>query len=247
MNRGDILLSNLFQGEHIMNAKKIFAITVLGLFTLSVLGAIDMVAAQGQGQGGPQEINGNQYAGSLSPGEAHQYRFKNKFAFQVQTNQSMEMDMECDADAVGEREFQLMLNTSNGGEDTKLQIRIQAENSAAGLTNGAKIQARNQNKYQYQNKFMANLSYNGTGTFQARLRIDCSNPDATWAYLDETTDELVTVDSELVDGFLETETDHFSLWTVVEPEAESTIDGYSIVGILGAFGIMGAVLIKKRH
>jgi len=234
-----------------MNTKKIVTISILGIFLLSAFVSMDLMAAAT----GPSEhaVNGNQYKGSLAAGEVNQFRFRHRFMFQVQTNASIGVDCDVDVDEVGDQEFQLELNTTNAGVDSCLQIQIRAENTELGIHDGDQIQAKNQHRYRYQQRFMANLSVNATEGLHARLRINCTNPDCCWAYIDEETGDVVPVESEVVDGMLTAETDHFSMWFVLNLDEETTspaIDGYSVAGILGALmglGILGAIIIKRKH
>jgi hypothetical protein len=237
-----------------MKAKKIFAISVLSIFLIGIISYIGGVSAAGGQQGQPTDVSGQKQGGAINAGEAKSYKFQNGFQFQLQVNASMNFDVECD-EAVGAKGFNLQLNTSNAANDTALKVQIQANNSAMGLTNGSQIQARNQNRYRYQNMMMMNLTYNGTGPIQAKLEANCSTKDDTWAFYNETSNQWEIVPSEYKDGVLTADTDHFSLWTILTPEASttttpttgSTVDGYSILGILGALGVVSAILIKRRH
>jgi hypothetical protein len=237
-----------------MKTMKIFAVMMLGVFALSIMTAMALVAAVGPVTP-PENINGNAYQGAIAAGEPKQMMFKNKFMLQVQANSSMNLAVECDVDAVGERNFSLALNSSNQAADSQLKIQIMANNSAVNMSDGVKLQAKNGNTYEFKNKYMMNVTLNGTDQLRATLRVDCNNENSTWAYLDEVTGEWVTQPSMIQDGELVCETDHFSLWTVLDlvpaedgvADDGSTIDGYSILGILSALGIMGAVIIKKRH
>jgi hypothetical protein len=235
-----------------MKSKKIFAITILSIFVIGITTIINGVLAAGP-QTPPTDVSGQKQSGAINAGETKAYKFQNGFQFQLKVNASMNFDVECD-EAVGAKAFNLQLNTSNSGTNTALKIQIQANNSAMGLVNGSQIQAKNQNRYRYQNMMMMNLSYNGTDPIQAKLEANCSTKDDIWAFYNETSSQWETVPSEYKDGVLTADTEHFSLWTILTPEPTttttstgSTIDGYSILGILGALGVVSAILIKRRH
>ena len=207
----------------------------------SLMASLSSVTAQGEQPPTPVDVTQNQYQGTIAGNETNEFSFKNRFQFQIRTNQSMDLDVDVDVDEVGDREFGLELDCSEEG--LALEVQIRATNDDLGLTDGAQIQ----NTYQYQERFMVNLTLDGDcGDLQARLRINITDDgEHTWAYLDEDTDEFVPVESTVVDGELIVETTHFSMWTVLTVE-ESTIPGYTALGGILGLGVLGLVFIQKR-
>jgi len=125
-------------------------------------------------------VNQNQYQGSIAGNETNQFTFRNRFKFQLRTNASMNLEMDVDVDGVGDREFQLEVNTR---ENAELTIRINASDESIGLEEGKQVQARNQNRYQYREQFRVNLTCNET--VQAKLSLKTGDSEAQWAYYEE--------------------------------------------------------------
>ena len=187
-------------------------------------------------------VNDNQYQGSIAGNETSQFTFRNRFQFRIKTNASLNLDMDIDVDNVGNREFELEIQTQ---EHSKLTIRINGSDENLGLVNGSKIQAKNQNRYQYQERFRLNITCNGS--VQANLSVNTKDPQAQWAYYDEAEAQWVTVPSTYQNGVLTAETNHFSVWTILTPEEETTtIPGYTLIGLTTIGSIMGLLFIIKK-
>ena len=231
-----------------MKSKKIFAVSVFGLILVTSMLAINNIAAAPSTPGKEVPVDSDQYKGNVDAGANNTYRFKNRFQFQLRTNASADVDIEADVDGIGDRSFSLSGNTSSG---QKLSLRFEDEDAEVGLEKGNRVQARNQNRYRYQEKFMMNASLNGTGQVQARLELTTENSDSTWAYYDEEAEEWIEVVSEYSNGVLSAETDHFSVWTVLETESDegAAIDGYPLLFGLVGVGVLGIALLtkKRRH
>jgi len=223
------------------NTNKVVLLSILGILLIGSYSFMTLASAQ---EPVNTQVNQNRYQGSIAGNETHQFTFRNRFQFQLRTNATVDLDMDVDVDGVGDRNFQLELNTQ---ENVQLQIRINASDENLGLTDGNRIQAKNQNRYQYQAQFRVNLTCNGS--VNANLSINTNDPNAEWAYFDEENEEWITVESTYQDGVLTAETNHFSVWTVLTPEedATSSIPGYTLIG-LGLIGSIIALLIitKKK-
>jgi hypothetical protein len=116
-----------------------------------------------------------------------------------------------------------------------------------GIQNGSTI--RNQNRHQVRNNFAAQIQVNLTSAFQARIGMEMTRGDAlraSWAYFAEDTQEWVEVDSSYEDGMLVAETDHFSVWTIVESPSLTLLWVGIGVGIV-AIGAIAAILIRKKR
>jgi len=185
-------------------------------------------------------VNTNQYQGSIAGNETNQFTFRHRFQFQLRTNATVELDMDVDVDDVGDREFQLEVNTRTNAE---LTIRINGSDESMGLEEGNKLQARNQNRYRYQEQFRLNISCDEP--VEAKLSINTTDSGAKWAYYDEDKEDWVTVESSYQDGVLTAETNHFSVWTVLTPD-ESSIPAYTLIGFVTIGSIMGLLIITKK-
>jgi hypothetical protein len=146
-------------------------------------------------------------------------------------------------DRIGSKSIAIDFDCS---ESCELNMTCRESAAELGLQNGNTVQARNQNRYQYNYGFMANISCNCT-TFTARLRAQVGNVNGyVWAYYNEAMNAWETVPTTTVNGEAIAEVDHFSTWTLLVPEATFPIWAIVlIVGIAAAAGVIG-VLIKKR-
>lgn len=196
----------------------------------------------------PVEVNQNKYQGSIGANVMHQFTFRNKFQFQIQTNVSLEMDVDCDVDTVGEREFTMLLNTT---QEQKMTMLMNGSNADLGLTNGSLVRETAQYRYRYQERFVLNVSLNATEAVQAQLCINVENQYQTWAYYDEETEEWVPVTSTYQNGYLYADTDHFSLWTILTVEnvsdtTDTTIPGFLYFGVFMLAGVVFLMIKKNR-
>ncbi len=185
-------------------------------------------------------VNTNQYQGSIAGNETNQFTFRHRFQFQLRTNATVELDMDVEVDQVGDREFQLEVNTQ---EHAELTIRINGSDESMGLEEGNQLQARNQNRYRYQEQFRLNISCDQP--VEAKLSINTTDSGAKWAYYDEDKEDWVTVESSYQDGVLTAETNHFSVWTVLTLD-ESSIPAYTLIGFVTIGSIMGLLIITKK-
>ena len=221
------------------NINKVVLLSIVGFLLIGSY----LTSATAQEPPVDTPVNQNQYKGSIAGNETHQFTFKNRFQFRLKTNASINLDMDVDVDGVGKREFELELSTQ---ERVELTIRINESDDNLSLVNGSRIKARNQNRFQYRERFRLNISCNGT--VQAKLSVNTNDPQAKWAYYDEKETEWVVVEeSTYQNGVLSVETDHFSVWTILTPEENSTsIPGYIIIGFTTIGSIMGLLVIIKK-
>ena len=218
------------------NTNKVVLMSIVGFLLMGSF----LTLASAQTPPVDKPVNDNQYEGSIAGNETSQFTFRNRFQFRIRTNASLKLDMDVDVDGVGNREFELQLETQN---QTELTIRINGSDENLGLVNGSKIQARNQLQYRYQERFRLNISCNGT--VNANLSVNTNDPQAKWAYYDENAAEWVTNPSTYQNGVLTTETNHFSVWTVLTPE-EDSIPSYTLIGLVSVCSIVGLLFIIKK-
>lgn len=221
------------------------------MMTMLVLSSLVVAQAAGPGTttGTPQskDVQGYKHQERVVAGNAYQFKFQNQAKVQtqmkLQVNASMDVEMECDSDNIGNREFGLQLNSS---ENLGLKVKMNASDSSVGLQDGQAVSADSQNRYRFQHRLMVKLELNKTGEpIKARLTANITDTGATWAYYDEATQKWKPVPSAVQDGELVAETDHFSIWAVITED--STIDGYSVVGVIAALGVIGLLVVKRKH
>ena len=220
------------------NTNKVVLLSIIGFLLMGSY----LTLATAQETPKETEVNKNQYQGTITGNETNKFTFRNRFQFQLRVNQTVDLNMEVDVDGVGDREFQLEVNTR---ENAELTIRINASDESIGLEEGKQVKARNQNRYQYREQFQVNLSCDEP--VEAKLSLKTGDSEAQWAYYDENKAEWVTVPSTYENGVLTTETDHFSTWTVLTPEEEATsIPGYTLIALATIGSIMGLLFIIKK-
>ncbi len=177
--------------------------------------------------------------------QAHErvrFQFRKRTSITIQGNTNISVDIQCDANNIGDKDFQIEINSS---KDLELKMLCNEEEKELGLLKGNTYQVRNRNRYRYQEGFCVNLECNGTCDAKLMLEATEENQNGVWAYYDEDKEEWVTVDTEIEDGYLVAETNHFSTWTVLVPEVDYTI--YLIIGGISAAAIIGIVIILRKR
>jgi hypothetical protein len=222
-----------------MKHLKTYGIAILGIILLSSMGST-MVANAAPGDP-PVETNvdSDEFSKNVGAGETHQFRVRNKFQFRLQTNASLELQVGCETDKMGDRSFEMDLETASG---QKLTLQFKAGDENLGLKEGNQV--KSQNRYRYREMFMVNASLNSSAGVRATLRIATENEGDTWAYYDEDKQEFVPVETKYENGMLVAQTDHFSVWTILEEE--STIDGFTLLGLFTIIGIVGLFLKRRK-
>ncbi|MHA1618075.1 MAG: hypothetical protein ACTSVZ_02265, partial [Promethearchaeota archaeon] len=172
-------------------------------------------------------VSQNQYQARLTANQSYQFTFQNRFNFTFMGNTTTDIDVEVDVNAVGEREFGLELNST---QSRTMTMTINGSAEMYQLTNGSVVAVQTQDQYRYRflEGIVIEIEVNDTEPLQAELRLRVQNENTTWAYYDEATEEWVPVQSRYVEGELIAETDHFSLWTILTYDEETTsIPGFS--------------------
>lgn len=217
-----------------------------------LIGSQVALAAPGDGAGKQeqvQNVTGNKAQQKVQAGERYTFQFREKTNVSINTDVAVDADVECDADNIGKKNFEVEVD---GDEDLKMKMICTENQTELGLQKGNTYQARNRNRYRYQEGFCAQVEVEGEFT-QAKLKMayGSDNQNAQWAYYNETTKEWVTVPTQKQDGYLVAETTHFSTWTLLVPEQGSTIDGFPIISLglasLAALGVIAIIIKKKKY
>ncbi len=219
--------------------KKYIAYAVLGMVLLGTIAtlSISMVAAQGD-----VEVNQNQYTIQQQAQEEVNYRFRNRTRLRIQSQEQVNLNMDCDAMNIGDKTFSIELESD--GEAT-LTMTCRREATQLGVQAGALI--RNQNRHQIREGFAIGLECEEMT--RARIGMEMTRGEAiraSWAYFDEATEEWVEVASSYEDGMLVAETDHFSVWTIVNGGSLVLLWVGIGVGVV-ALGAIAAILIRKKR
>ncbi len=190
------------------------------------------------------EINGDTVQAQVQSNCKAIYSFRQRTRLTIDSNVNLQLDINCDAMNIGDKSFEIEIMSDF---DLELLLTCTDEHAEFGLTTAN--QAIN-NGYAFQEGFVISLETNDTFT-QARLKIQSTSENrlGTWAYYNPSTNEWVSVETIIEDGYLVTETTHFSTWTVLMPEANINYTPFIIIGvgvITGAILLAVVLYYKKR-
>lgn len=175
------------------------------------------------------------------------YRFQQKTQLRINSSVNLCLNIYCDALHIGNKTFEIEIE-ANG--DRNMTMTCTEEQAELGLLNGEINQNRNRNRFRFLSRFVVQLQANGS--IQAKLKLKAENEyqNGNWAYYDEGTETWIPVQTTLKDGFLITETDHFSTWTVINLESDNSgliIIGVVVVSVLSVIAVAGIILWKKKR
>lgn len=189
--------------------------------------------------------DGDHVQEQIRANERVRFRFRERTRITVESNEKANCSIDCDAKKIGDKDFEIEIESD---DELNLTMKCREEQHSIGLQKGNTYTARNRNRYRYQEGFVAEID-SSEDDIEAKLRIEETeeNRGGTWAYYDNKNEEWVTVETTSKNGYLECETDHFSIWTVLVPEIDFTL--LSIIGAgIGAVVLAGvAILLIKRR
>ncbi|MFX0083376.1 MAG: hypothetical protein ACFE94_16645 [Candidatus Hodarchaeota archaeon] len=218
---------------------------LIGTFALAILFTIlstsTVLAAEAS-----IDINDDTYQTRIQANNRVMFTFRQRTRLTFDTNVNIDVDINCDSLRIGIKSFEIEIDCN---QDLQMNMTCTEEQAELGLLMGNRYTVRNRHRYQYQEGFCFLLQCNNSGEIQAKLKIQANNQNhnGNWAYYDENSEEWVTVPTTIEDGYLVTETDHFSYWTVLIPESENNILIY--IGLISAVGIIAVVsfiILRKR-
>lgn len=222
---------------------------------------------RGRGQGGSarwnfaveRNVTGNSYQAQVPQGEAHGYQFGNQNQVRMNFNASVPMQLQMHVNDTGmnQSEFGLHVVNTPSGNAIRLNVSAQATMGQINLTNGRTItignQSQNRHRYRYEHNFAINVTTNGSCTANLYHNVN-GNPNATWAYYNETTGQWEVVPSSLDGDYLQAQVNHFSTYAILTqlPDETSGTTGGDIGHPAMWFGLVGgmalAVLaLKRKH
>jgi hypothetical protein len=221
--------------------KKFVTYLVLGMVLFGTIATLSasLVVAQGD-----VEVNSNMYQIKQQAGEQVTYRFRAQTRLRVNSSAPVEVDMDCDAMNVGDKLFSIEL--TNATEDISLEMTCRQVETQLGVQAGALV--RNQNRYQIREGFAIQIQTNLS--VQARIGFEMTRGEAirsSWAYFDDATDEWVPVASSYQDGLLIAETDHFSVWTIVEGGMAAIWWVLIGVGVVSVASLVIILVVRKKR
>ncbi|MHA1148685.1 MAG: hypothetical protein ACTSR8_10615 [Promethearchaeota archaeon] len=188
------------------------------------------------------DVDGDSVQKRIQANERVQFRFRKRTQLTLESNVNLTADINCDAQNIGDKDVILEIEADN---DLEIQMKCTEEQKELGLQKGNTYQVRNQNRYRYQEGFCMEIKCNDTCDATLKMEVTEENQKGQWAYYDETDEEWVTVETEVKNGYLVAETDHFSTWTVLIPEEDYSI---VIIGVgIGAAVLVAIVVILRRR
>lgn len=219
---------------------------VIGLMFLSLI-ALSMFSFASADEGTVVNVpNSDKKQARIQAGEKMTYQFRQRTRIRINSSNTIEINMDCDAMNIGDKTVDIEILSVEGDADIELNMTCRQEETQLGVQAGKTVRNRVRARLNY--GFVANITSNKS--CNAKLGMEMTAAEAqtkTWAYLDEETDEWVPVESEYVDGELAAETDHFSVWTVVDSATNYTTYILIGVGAAAVIGIVFAVFKKKRQ
>ena len=195
------------------------------------------------------EIAGDSIQTQLQMNNETTYRFRQRTQLTINSSVRLQLRINCDAMGIGIKYFELEIEAPPG-PILEMNMTCTEEQAELGLTLGNMSQVRNRNRYLFQEGFCISLECNGTFTrAQLRIQVTSQNRLGTWAYYNHSTSEWVAVQTMVQDGYLVAETNHFSTWTILIPEAGIDYMPFIIVGIgiVAGVVIFAAVIYYKKR
>ena len=223
---------------------------LVGIFLFSILFSMiigyntqSVVAAKDD-----EKVNiddGDHVQEQIKANERVRFRFRDRTRITVESKEKVNVSIDCDAKRIGDKDFEIEIETE---DRHNLTMNCKEESNMLGLRKGDTVEVRNRMRHRYQEGFIVEIE-SSEDDVEAKLRIEENdeNRGGTWAYYDEKNEEWVAVETTSNNGYLECETDHFSIWTILVPEYDFTL--LIIVGAgIGAAVLVGLaiILIKRR-
>ncbi|MFX1481400.1 MAG: hypothetical protein ACFFCI_25250 [Promethearchaeota archaeon] len=222
-----------------INKILIGAIAFIALFT--VLSTNTVLASESS-----IDVNNDTYQYQVQANNSVMFSFRQRTRLTFASNVNIDANINCDALRIGVKYFEMELDCD---QDLQMNMTCTEEQAQLGLLKGNRYTVRNRNRLLYQEGFCISIECNNSCDIQAKLKIQANNQNrkGTWAFYDESTEEWVGVPTTIEDGYLVTETDHFSYWTILNPEAENNFYLYiGLISVIGIIAVITVVLLRRR-
>ncbi|MFX0027720.1 MAG: hypothetical protein ACFE8B_00800 [Candidatus Hermodarchaeota archaeon] len=222
-----------------INKILIGAIAFIALFT--VLNTNTVLAAES-----PIEVNVDTYQYQVQANHSVMFSFRQRTRLTFASTVDIDANINCDALRIGVKYFEIEIDND---QDLQMNMTCTEEQIQLGLLKGYRYTVRNRQRLLYQEGFCVSIQCNNSGDVQAKLKIQANNQNrkGTWAYYDDSAEEWVAVPTTIEDGYLVTETDHFSYWTILNPESENNFYLYiGLISVIGILAVITVVLLRRR-
>jgi hypothetical protein len=219
---------------------------LLGTFAMALLitvASTSSVVAAGET---PVDVNGDTIQTQIQANNQVMFTFRQQTRLRFNSTVDIDLNIRCDALRIGEKDFAIEIDCD---QNMHMNMTCTEEQTQLGLLKGNTYQIRNRNRHHsYQEGFCVSIECN-VSQVQAKLKIEATSQNrlSTWAYYDETNDEWVSSPSTVEQGYLVTETDHFSIWTVLVPEPDNSYMFYiGLIGAIGIVAVLSVVILRRR-
>jgi hypothetical protein len=192
------------------------------------------------------DINDDTYQTRIQANTRVTFQFRERTRLRFNSTVNIDVDINCDSLRIGVKSFEIEVNCD---QDLQMNMICTEEQAELGLLMGNRYTVRNRHRFLYQEGFCVSIQCNNTGEIQAKLKIEANNQNrvGTWAYYDETSEEWISVPTSIEDGYLVTETDHFSYWTLLIPEAENNLLIYlGLISLVGIIAVISVIFLRRR-
>ncbi|MFX1345312.1 MAG: hypothetical protein ACFFBC_11100 [Promethearchaeota archaeon] len=192
------------------------------------------------------DINDDTYQTRIQANNRVMFQFRERTRLTFNSTVNIDVDINCDALRIGVKSFEIEVDCD---QDLQMNMTCTEEQAELGLLMGNRYTVRNRHRFLYQEGFCVSIQCNNSGEIQAKLKIEANNQNriGTWAYYDETSEDWISVPTTLEDGYLVTETDHFSYWTVLIPETENNMLIYlGLISIVGIIAVISVIFLRRR-
>lgn len=192
------------------------------------------------------DINDDTYQTRIQANNRVMFQFRERTRLTFNSTVNIDVNINCDSLRIGVKSFEIEVECE---QDLQMNMTCTEEQAELGLLMGNRYTVRNRHRFLYQEGFCVSIQCNNSGEIQAKLKIEANNQNriGTWAYYDETSEEWISVPTTIEDGYLVTETDHFSYWTVLIPEAENNLLIYlGLISIVGILAVISVIFLRRR-
>ena len=192
------------------------------------------------------DINDDTYQTRIQANNRVMFQFRERTRLTFNSTVNIDVNINCDSLRIGVKSFEIEVECE---QDLQMNMTCTEEQAELGLLMGNRYTVRNRHRFLYQEGFCVSIQCNNSGEIQAKLKIEANHQNriGTWAYYDETSEEWISVPTTIEDGYLVTETDHFSYWTVLIPEAENNLLIYlGLISIVGILAVISVIFLRRR-
>jgi hypothetical protein len=219
---------------------------LVGLFALSMVFTLfntNYVVAAGESS---VAISGDTIQTEIHANNQVAFTFRQRTQLRFNSTVDIDVNINCDALRIGIKTFEIEIDSD---QDMQMNMTCTEEQAELGLLKGNIYQIRNQNRHRYQEGFCLLIQCNYSNQLQAKLKMQLTNENqlSSWAFYDEASEEWVAVPTNIEDGYLIAETDHFSYWTLLSPASENNFMIYiGLISVIGIIALVSVIYLKKR-